>query len=139
MSPTTAPRLDHVRVSEAMRPGIVSCPPDTPLRTMAHLMATHHIHALVVPEVEGDGVAGWAIASDLDVVAAAATGDVERLTAGDVAGHEALTVSDDEQLDRAMQRMGEHEANHLVVVGAASGRPTGILSTLDVAAVLSIS
>ena len=139
MSRTIAPRLDHVRVSEAMRPGIVSCPPETPLRAVAQLMASHHIHAVVVPEVTGDGVAGWAIASDLDVVAAAVAGDAEALTAGDVAGHEALTVSDDEQLDRAMQRMAEHESGHLVVVGAASGRPTGILSTLDVAAVLSIS
>jgi CBS domain-containing protein len=32
--------------------------------------------------------------------------------------------------------MSEHRVAHLVVLGAASGRPVGILSALDVVAVL---
>jgi len=130
-----APRLDLVRVADAMRPGIIACSADTSVHSIAALMATHHIHCVAVPEPD-DGATRWGIVSDLDVIGAAAAGAADALTAGQLAGTEALTTSDHERLDRAVQLMCEHQAAHLVVVAAASGRPVGILSTLDVAAVL---
>ncbi|MGZ4268519.1 MAG: CBS domain-containing protein [Solirubrobacteraceae bacterium] len=143
MSPATQPdasvrarRLDQIRVSDAMRPGVITCSADTPLRALAGLMAGHRIHCVAVEDVEGEGASRWRILSDLDLVSAAVTGDVEALAAGAVAGTETVTVSDRERLNRAMQRMTEHQVAHLVVVGAASGRPVGVLSTLDIAAVL---
>ena len=39
-------------------------------------------------------------------------------------------------LDRAVHLLSEHQAERLVVVGAATGRPVGVLSTLDVAGLL---
>ena len=48
----------------------------------------------------------------------------------------ALMVSPGESLQRAAQLMTEHGTAHLVVVEPASGRPVGVLSTLDVAAAL---
>lgn len=136
MSPMTQPRLDRIRVADAMHAGVLTCAPDTSLPEVATAMATHRVHCMVVSEVERGGKARWSVVSDLDLVGAAAAGELERLTAGEIAATDTVTVSDDEHLDRAMQRMATNEVSHLVVVAAASGRPTGILSTLDVAAVL---
>ena len=114
-----------------MHHGILSCPPDAPLRDVAAMMARHGIHAVAVTERTGGRPLG--IASDLDVLAAIATGD--ELTAGQTAGTEPLTVSSDEPLDRAVQLMTEHAIGHLVVTDAASGYPVGVVSTLDIATV----
>jgi CBS domain-containing protein len=130
------PRLEHVRVADAMHPGVVTCAPDTPLRDVARIMVEHRIHCVAVPDADASRVAAWGIVSDLDVVAAAAAGSVEGRTARDIAASEALAISDEDVLDRAVQLMSEHEVAHLVVVGAASGRPVGVLSTLDVAGLL---
>lgn len=131
-----APRLSHVRVSDAMHAGVVTCAADTPLRDVARMMAEHRIHCVAVPDIEGTEALAWGIVSDLDLVGAASAGSVEGRTAADVAVSEALAISDDDMLDRAVRLMSEHKVAHLVVVGAASGRPVGVLSTLDVAGLL---
>jgi CBS domain-containing protein len=129
---TTPVSLGHVRVHEAMHHGIIGLPPDTPLRAVAKVMAERHVHAIaVVDGSNGDRPIG--IVSALDVVGAAANSSEE--TAGDVAATEVLTVSSRERLDHAAQLMAEHELSHLIVTDSASGHPTGVLSTLDVAAV----
>jgi CBS domain-containing protein len=131
-----SPRLEHVRVRDAMHPGVMACAAQTSLRDVARMMVTHRIHCVAVPDVHGHGASAWGIVSDLDVVGAAAAGDVEARTAGDIAATEALAISAEEPLDRAIQLMNEHEVTHLLVVAAASGRPVGVLSTLDVAGLL---
>lgn len=128
---TTPPQLAHVRVGDCMHHGILSCAPDAPLGEVAGMMAKHRIHAVAVTERRGDRPLG--IASDLDVIAAAATGD--EITARQAACTEPLTVSADESLERAVQLMTEHAVGHLVVMDGASGYPVGVLSTLDIAAV----
>jgi CBS domain-containing protein len=131
-----APRLEHVRVGDAMHAGVVTCAATTPLRDVARILVEHRIHCVAVPDVAGTDASAWGIVSDLDVVGAAVSGDVEGLTAGRIAASEALAISDDDVLERAAQLMTEHHVAHLVVVGAASGRPVGVLSTLDVAGLL---
>jgi CBS domain-containing protein len=134
-----APRLEHVRVADVMHAGVMTCPGETMLREVARIMATHRIHCVAVPATPGGAVEGWGIVSDLDVIGAAAAGDIEARTAGEIAGTEALAISDDDSIDRAVQLMSEHAVAHLVVVAAASGRPVGVVSTLDVAGLLSWS
>jgi CBS domain-containing protein len=129
----TAPPFEKATVVDAMRVGVVSCPPETSLREVARILATYRIHSLVVAELEGGRP--WGIVSDLDV-AAAAGGDVDKRTARDVARAELVTVPADEPLSRAAQLMTEHEVAHLVVVQPHSGHPVGVLSTLDLAGVL---
>jgi CBS domain-containing protein len=131
-----APRLEHVRVADVMHPGVVTCPAQATVREVAQVMATHRIHCVAVPDLPGAGAGSWAIVSDLDVVAATATGDADARSAGEIGATETLTISDGDSVDRAVQVMAEHEVAHLVVVGAASGRPVGVLSTLDVAGLL---
>jgi CBS domain-containing protein len=131
-----APLFEHALVADAMRPEVITCPADAPLRWVAGVMAAERVHCVVVePRGDQNERGTWGIVSDLDLVGAAG-GDLDAATAGGVAASEFLTVTPDEKLERAAQMMAEHETTHLVVVDAASRRPIGVLSTLDVANVL---
>lgn len=131
-----APRLDHVRVADVMHAGVVTCAPETSLRDVARMMVEHRVHCIAIADGAGAQAPTWGIVSGLDLVSALASGGVDGRTARDVAATEALAISDDDVVDRAVQLMSEHQATHLVVVGAATGRPVGVLSTLDVAGLL---
>jgi CBS domain-containing protein len=131
-----APRLQHVRVRDVMHPGVVTCPAEASVREVARVMATHRIHCVAVPDPPGAGAGSWAIVSDRDLIAATATGDEGARSAAEIGTTETLTISDGDSVDRAVQLMAEREVAHLVVVAAASGRPVGVLSTLDVAGLL---
>lgn len=113
-----------------MHHGILSCSADAPLSEVAGVMAKHGVHAVAITAGHGGRPTG--VVSDIDVVAAIASGD-ER-TAGQSAT-EPFAVSADERIDRAARMMAEHKVSHLIVVDPAGGYPTGVLSTLDVAAV----
>jgi CBS domain-containing protein len=128
-----APAFDDATVLDAMRLGVISCAPDTPLRELARVMATYRVHAVVISEMEGDRP--WGIVSDVDL-AGAAGHDIDRVTAREVRRTELITIGTDERLARAAQLMGEHRVAHLVVVQPHSGQPVGVLSTLDLAGVL---
>jgi CBS domain-containing protein len=125
-----SPELAHVLVRDCMHRGIVSCSAEAPLTEVAGLMAKHRVHAIAITTGHGGRPAG--VVSDLDVVAAVATGE-ERI-AGQVAATEPLAVSADEHIERAARMMAEHGVSHLIVLDHEGGYPTGVLSTLDVAA-----
>jgi CBS domain-containing protein len=131
------PSLETATVSDAMRTGIMSCEPDLPAATVARMMATHHIHAVVVEGIHHDSVRGerltWGIVSDTDLLRAARAG-IEDLTVVEIAATEPVTVEASLPLLDALRLMDEHETTHLIV--ADGGRPVGILSTLDIAGVL---
>jgi CBS domain-containing protein len=127
-----APRdLARVAVVDAMTAGVLTCPLETPLRDVARLMAERRVHC-VVTRNDGDGRL-WGVVSDRDLVAAAAAGELDERTAGEMAATPALTVAPRETLERAAQLLTEHAVGHLVVVEPRDGRPVGVLSTLDVA------
>jgi CBS domain-containing protein len=125
------PDLEHIRVHDCMRVGILSCAADAPLGEVAGLMAKHRVHAAAV--TQGDTSRPVGIVTDLDVAAAAASG--EELEALQVASSEPVAISANETMHHAAQMMVEHGVAHLVVLDTASGYPIGIVSTLDVAAV----
>lgn len=56
-------------VGDAMTPGILTCLPSTPLRTVARMMARHPVHAIVVLGND-DALMPRAVVSDLDLVGA---------------------------------------------------------------------
>jgi CBS domain-containing protein len=62
------PSVEHARVRDAMNKAIVTCSPDAGLREMGRLMASHHIHSLVMSL--GDP-AHWGVVSDVDIALAA--------------------------------------------------------------------
>lgn len=112
-----------------MHAGILSCTPETPLGEVARMMGDHRVHAIAVADIDNGRPCG--IVSDMDVMAAAATG--REPTARQAAGTEAATISASEPLDRAAQMMCERAVAHLVVLDPAGGYPVGTLSTLDLA------
>jgi CBS domain-containing protein len=131
-----APAFEHARVDDVMRPGIISCNPETDLTTVARTMAADHVHAVVVsgtePRPGGEHLA-WGIVTALDLVAAALPG-VDAPDAAALASTEIVTVDVAEPLQSAAQLMVEHQLTHLLVVDRA--RPVGIISTLDIAGCL---
>ena len=120
-----------------MHRGILSCGPETDLISVARLMATQHVHAVVVSGIEPDAHGGeqltWGLITALDLVSSALPG-LGPADAGALASTELVTVGADEPLLRAAQVMVEHQLSHLLVTSATS--PIGILSTLDVAGCL---
>jgi CBS domain-containing protein len=128
-----APPFDEASVVDAMRLGVVSCPPDTPVRDVARIMATYRIHFVVVSEMEDGRPTG--VVSDIDLARAASAGP-EKWTAGQLARTEVVNVAADESLLRAAEKMAHHETSHLIVVQPHSGHPVGVLSALDLAGVL---
>jgi CBS domain-containing protein len=138
-SSPTYPSLGTLRVVDAMHPGLISCPPDTPLRTVARMMATYRVHAILVTahgaeELPGGGV--WGVVSDTDLLGAAQSGDLDEKASRVIAATPVLTVTTGDELARAAQLMVEHQISHLIVAEPHTARPIGVLSTLDVARAL---
>jgi CBS domain-containing protein len=130
------PRIGEVRVAAAMHAGVHTCDRDAPLTEVAAMMAEERIHCIVVESGSGDGGPPWGIVSDLDLVAAAMVRDLDAQTAAGSAATPVLMVSPRETLERAAQLMTEHGSSHLIVVDPDQQLPVGVLSTLDIAAVL---
>ena len=131
------PNLEHARVRDAMRHGVLTCPPETSLTTVARMLAHNHVHAIVVtqPHAESDEAErAWAVVSDADVLRARR--DAADATAGGLATTDVVTVAPDDPLDWVADRMLEHKASHAVVVAREDERPVGMISTLDIAGVV---
>ena len=130
--------LDATTVEEVMHEGVVSCGLHAPLTDVARKMAANRIHCVVVWDepARNERPGLWGVVSDIDLVKIAASEDISTRTAGGSAATPPLMVPPDETLHRAAQLMAEHEVTHLVVVDPSTKKPLGVLSTLDVAALL---
>jgi CBS domain-containing protein len=121
-------------VGDAMSRGVISCPPETPLRVVARMMATYGVHAIFVFEYgdEDEAPRLWSVVSDLDLVAAARL-DLDALTAGASAVTPLVTVAADSSIGEAGSLMAQYGIAHLAVTEGGSRRPVGVISTLDIA------
>jgi CBS domain-containing protein len=135
-TPTSRTQIARLRVADAMHAGVFTCDRAAPLSEVAAIMARERVHCVVVDNVGEDEGPLWGIVSDLDLVAAATVRNLEEQTAGGSAASPLLLISPQESLERAAQLMTEHAVTHLVAVGPDL-RPVGVVSTLDVARVLS--
>lgn len=127
------PRYEHATVGDVMRHGVITCDADATLRSVARMMSSHHVHAVVVIEDDGDGgLSPWGLVSDFDVLRAAHAG-AEELTAGQVSRSPAVMVSPVDSLAHAADLMKEHGTGHLIVISADDATPVGVVSTLDIA------
>lgn len=125
------PAFETAHVADAMRVGVFTCAADTALLAVARIMATHHIHSVVVNAAARVGERRWAVVSDLDLIRAADS--AHELLAADVARSDAPATTPDALLREAAETMATHGVTHLVVEDAATHEPIGMLSTLDVA------
>ena len=122
-------------VGDVMSHGVISCPPETPLRVVARMMATYGVHAIFVFEhVDEDDEAPrlWAVVSDLDLVAATQL-DLDTLTAGATAVSPLVTLAADKSIAEAGSLMAQYGTAHLAITDPDSRRPIGVISTLDIA------
>jgi CBS domain-containing protein len=129
------PSLEHASVGDAMRPGIISCPPDATVVKVARQMATHHVHSVFVMHPgEGDSEQPyvWGIISDLHLLEAALRHDPTQ-PASSLAAEPVIWVKPEMSLSQAAELMVKNHVSHLVVVEGETLRPIGVLSTTDVA------
>jgi CBS domain-containing protein len=140
-SPTSRPagRLARSDVRSAMQLGLFHVGPEDDIAAVARTMAEQSIHSVVVSGIVRRDHAGehltWGIVSDLDLMRALRAG-ADDATAAQVAGSEIVIVSPHDTLAEAVQLMAEHDTAHLVVASPETGRPVGMLSTLDIARAL---
>jgi CBS domain-containing protein len=126
------PSFEHARVADAMRTGVISCPPDTSMEDVARIMASNRVHAVVITGLAGG--APWRIVSDRDLLGVAP--EARDRLAGSCAVDDPLMVKPSDRLADAVALMRERDLTHLVVGDPGSGHPIGILSTLDVAGIV---
>lgn len=130
------PALEHATVADAMHPGLLTYDRDTPLTQLARMMATKHVHCIAVTDDrDSSGAFICGIVSDLNLVQAGLDGGAEP-TAGDIARRPPVSVESRTPLREAARLMVANDATHLIVTEPRTGRPVGVLSTLDVAGIL---
>jgi CBS domain-containing protein len=132
---TNVVTFEEATVADAMSRGVIQCAPETPLRTVARMMATYQVHAVYVfdyGDEDDEDVQLWGLVSDLDI-AAAACGELDAKTAAGSAVTPLQVVRSDQPLAAAAALMAFTGVAHLAVLDPETGRPVGVLSTLDVA------
>jgi CBS domain-containing protein len=127
------PAFSDAKVSDAMRVGVITCRPETPLADVARMMTGYDIHSVVVADVQGErGM--WGIVTSLDLARNASR--IDSLTATDVASSELITIHSHEPLERAAELLAEHRVSHLVATQPDTDQPVGVISARGVAAAL---
>jgi CBS domain-containing protein len=133
-------RLANWRVGDVMSAPIRACAADIDLVTAARLMVDERIHAIAVmgeATNPGEDPPIIGVLTDLDLVSALDAGHAEG-TVGEVAGPPAHSIPSDASVSLAAHQMRELRAHHLIVVAPNSGRPVGVISTLDIAQVVTV-
>jgi CBS domain-containing protein len=134
MNPYAPPAFGSYTVLNALQLGLIECPPEADLATVARAMAENRIHCVVVRGIERAGKSlTWGIVSDLDLMAGLRHAPA---TAGELAATDVVIVEPGDTLEHAAQLMADHATAHVVVVSPSTGEPVGILSTLDIARAL---
>lgn len=132
-----ASTLGATKVADAMHRGIVACEPDATLVEVARIMADHRVHCLAVIGVshEAPPCGMWSIITDRDLLRASVRPGLAT-SARSLARQPLVSVTEQTLLSDAGELMLEHGVSHLIVVQPGTERPVGVLSTLDVAAVM---
>ena len=107
-----------------------SVTPDTPLATVAEVMATEDVGS--VPVVEGDRLVGMVTDRDIVVRAIAKGKDPRGMPAHEAASRELVVLQPEEDLSDALQLMAQHQVRRLPVVEDGE-RLVGVVAQADVA------
>lgn len=117
------------QVRDVMTSNPTTCEPTATLVDAAKVMAREDVGP--VPIVEGGKLVGLVTDRDIIIRAVAEGRDVTSTTVQDVASKDLVTVTADEDLDRALQLMAQHQVRRIPVVDG--DRVVGIVSQADVA------
>lgn len=115
-------------LKDIMTPNPVTCPPDATLADVARLMKERDIGAVIVQD--GERVTG--IATDRDIVVRGlAEGRDAQATLGDIVSTDLVTLSPDDDVQKAVEAMRTKAVRRLPVV--ENGKAVGIVSIGDLA------
>ena len=115
-------------VAEVMTPEVVTIEPSASIADAAKRMIQEEKGPL--PVVEGDRPVGMVTDRDIIARVVAEERDPRSLTVGDIATHELVTISSDQDAVEATRLMDEHQLDRLLVVEGE--RLVGIISEADV-------
>ena len=131
-----ASRIAHFTVRDAMQLGLFASAPDADVVTIARTMAERSIHCVFVADVPRRNLTGerrtWGVVSDLELMRALRAG-AGAPVASDIAATDLVTVDPTDTLETAVRLMTDCGTAHLVVVSPQTGRPVGMISSLDIA------
>jgi CBS domain-containing protein len=116
-------------VREVMTPKVQAVRDEQPLIEAARLMKTEDVGSL--PVVQDGRLVGTLTDRDIVLRAVAEGADMKAVRVGDIASHQPVTVSPDQDLDEALSLMAKHRVRRLPVV--ENGALVGILAQADVA------
>ena len=117
------------QIRDVMTANPTTCEPTATAVDAAKVMAREDVGS--VPIVEGGRLVGLVTDRDIIVRAIAEGRDVNATTVKDVASRDLVTVTPDEDLDRALQLMAQHQVRRIPVVDG--DRVVGIVAQADVA------
>ena len=124
--------LAHAFVRDVMRPGVITCAPESRLAAVAATMASNAFHAAVILAPDGEHAL---VISDLDVIRAALGSALDQ-SAADIAREPMAAIAPSARLEEAVALMAKRDLAHLLVAEPGGGWPAGVISSFDVAAVL---
>jgi CBS domain-containing protein len=116
-------------IKEVMSSDVRTCEPNATVVDVAKVMAKEDVGP--IPVVEGGRLVGLVTDRDLVVRVLAEGKDPETTKVGEVASRELVTVSPDEDLDRALKLLAQHQVRRLPVV--EGDRVVGIVAQADIA------
>jgi CBS domain-containing protein len=117
------------QIKDVMTSNPTTCEPQASVVDAAKVMAQEDVGS--IPTVEGDRLVGVVTDRDIVIRVVAEGRDPQSVTVGDVASRDLVTVSPDEELDRALQLMAENQVRRLPVVDG--DKLVGIVAQRDVA------
>lgn len=117
------------QVKDVMSSNPTTCEPQASVVDAAKVMAKEDVGA--IPIVEGDRLVGLVTDRDLVMRVLAEGRDPGSTMVGEIASRDLVTVSPDDDLDRALQLMAENQVRRLPVVESDS--LVGIIAQRDIA------
>jgi CBS domain-containing protein len=116
-------------IKEVMTANPTTCSRQDSVADAAKVMAQKDVGP--VPIVDGDRLIGLVTDRDIVVRVVAEGKDPQQTKLGDIASSDLVTVSPDEDLDRALQLLAQHQVRRLPVVEGE--RLVGLVAQADVA------
>jgi CBS domain-containing protein len=117
---------------DVMSRGVITCAPETGLAAVAATMASHGFHAALILAPEGGRAL---VITDLDLLRAAIDSDLDR-SAAELAREPIVTIAPSAPLEEAVALMAKLDIARLLVAEPGGAWPAGVLSSLDVIAVV---
>jgi CBS domain-containing protein len=117
------------QIKDAMTSNPTTCEPQASVVDAAKVMAQEDVGS--IPIVEGDRLGGVVTDRDIVIRVVAEGRDAQSTTVGDIASRDLVTVSPDDDLDRALELMAENQVRRLPVV--EGDKLVGIVAQRDIA------